>query len=272
MKWQYLLIILSIACILYGSLILSTGSGTAFFMIWFLAGAVCLLAAIPGRYSLPSLLKSLPPAVSGLLKVLLITGLLLFCVMEGFILSAGFLHADIAYHSNHNLPSDRFQGSRADAEPDYLIVPGAQVYENGPSRVLKCRLDAARDYLLLHPSVVCIVSGGQGYNEPFPEAEGMKRYLIHEGIDENRILEEPDSATTAENLRNCRAFLDPEKDTVALVTNNFHLCRVLLLARQAGYRNAVGIAAGSSPLFLPNNLLREFFGMAKDLAFRTGKD
>ncbi len=271
MKYRHVLTVLSILCILYGFLILSIGSGTAFFAVWFLIAAVLLAVSLPGRFSLLSLWKNIPPSAAFLLKTILAAGILVFAVIEGRILTAGFFHADLSYHSDHTLLADRFQGTMVNAEPDYLIVFGAQVYEDGPSRILRLRLNAARDYLLLHPSVICIVSGGQGPNEPFPEARGMKDFLVSEGIDENRILEEPDSSTTAENLRNCQAFLNPETDTVALVTNNFHLCRVLILAKQAGYRNVIGIAAGSHPLYLPNNLLREFFGMIKDLVFQTGK-
>ena len=73
---------------------------------------------------------------------------------------------------------------------------------------------------------ICIVSGGQGYNEPFPEAEGMFRYM-------------------------------KEKD--------FHVFRALQTAKAQGLKNVCGIAAGSNRLFLPNNMLREFLGEIKFL-------
>lgn len=59
---------------------------------------------------------------------------------------------------------------------DYMIVLGAQVHEDGPSVVLKYRLDAAIDYLNENPDTNCIVSGGQGANEPFPEAKGWNEW------------------------------------------------------------------------------------------------
>ena len=49
---------------------------------------------------------------------------------------------------------------------DYIIVLGAQVRKDGPSPVLKYRLDKAVEYLNENPDTVCIVSGGQGSNEP----------------------------------------------------------------------------------------------------------
>ncbi len=38
-----------------------------------------------------------------------------------------------------------------------------------------------------------------------------------------------------------------------------------MLARHAGFENACGIAARSNIYFQPNNLVREFFGVMKDL-------
>ena len=52
---------------------------------------------------------------------------------------------------------------------------------------------------------------------------------------------------------------------VGIVTNNFHVFRGVMLARHAGFENACGIAARSNIYFQPNNLVREFFGVMKDL-------
>lgn len=76
---------------------------------------------------------------------------------------------------------------------DYVVVLGAQVRKSGPSLVLRYRLDKAIEYLDENPNTICIVSGGKGPNEPFPEAQGMADYLKEHGIAEQRILEEPDS-------------------------------------------------------------------------------
>lgn len=52
---------------------------------------------------------------------------------------------------------------------DYVVVLGAQVRKSGPSKALRYRLDTAADYLRNSPDTICIVSGGKGANEPFPE-------------------------------------------------------------------------------------------------------
>ena len=62
-----------------------------------------------------------------------------------------------------------------------------------------------------------------------------------------------------------RELMDGEDASVAIVTNNFHLFRALHIAAVHGYRNVQGISAYSTALYLPNNMLREFFGVCKDL-------
>ena len=126
------------------------------------------------------------------------------------------------------------------------MVLGAQIHKTGPSVVLRYRLDTAREYLEDNDGTLCIVTGGQGYNEPYPEAIGMKEYLISHGVDEERILLETKSKNTKENLKNAKEMFDPDHDQVGIVTNNFHVFRALSLARKEGIRNCCGISAGFS--------------------------
>ena len=55
--------------------------------------------------------------------------------------------------------------------------------------------------------------------------------------------------------------------SAGLVTNDFHMFRALQIAEKQGLTDACGIAAGSTPLYLPNNMLREFFA---EMKFLTG--
>ena len=76
---------------------------------------------------------------------------------------------------------------------------------------------------------------------------------------------EANSGNTWGNLHYSSAFLNPAEDSVALVTNNFHVFRATGIARKMGYEKVSGLAADSYPLMIPNNLLREFFGVIKEL-------
>ncbi|MDE7277605.1 MAG: YdcF family protein, partial [Lachnospiraceae bacterium] len=179
------------------------------------------------------------------ITIVMALGVLLFIIVEGCIISS----------------------YRAKGEPnlDYLIVLGAQVKEKGPSAALKFRLDTAYDYLVENENTLCIVSGGQGANEPHSEAQGMYDYLVERGIAKERIIMEDKSTDTSENIAFSSVFLDMEKDRVGIVTNNFHVFRGVHLAKHQGIRNVCGIAAPSNIYFQLNNMVREFFGILKDL-------
>lgn len=102
------------------------------------------------------------------------------------------------------------------------------------SPVLKYRLDKAVEYLNENPDTVCIVSGGQGSNEPWSEAEGMARYLQEKGIDTARILTEDQSQTTGQNITNSKKLMK-EGASVGIVTNNFHVFRALQIAKSTDF-------------------------------------
>ncbi len=143
---------------------------------------------------------------------------LVFCIVEGCVISQ--MHAD----GREGL--------------DYIIVLGAQVRKDGPSPVLKYRLDKAVEYLNENPDTVCIVSGGQGSNEPWSEAEGMARYLQEKGIDTARILPEDKSQTTEQNITNSKMLMK-EGASVGIVTNNFHVFRALQIAKSTDFPMSV---------------------------------
>ena len=247
------LLVLALACVLYGLLVLSVGSGTAFFLVWFVIGAFLAGSAILLRLGI---WERIPAAARIVIISFLGIGVGIFIIIEGMILSC------FGTVSGKGTAS----GKAPEKDLDYLLILGAQVHESGPSVVLRMRLDTARDYLMDNESTICIVSGGQGYNEPFPEAEGMRAYLIRVGIPGERILMETESENTKENMIFSKNQIDPDNDRVGIVTNNFHMFRAMKLAAKAGYKHACALPAPSSPLFLPNNLLREFLGVLKDFA------
>lgn len=236
-----LLTILGTACVLYGIMVLLIRSGTSFFAVWLALGAFFLILGFLLR---SGLVARIPKIVRTLFLIAICAGLLLLAVCEGFVLR-GF-------------------GSRAPAGLDYLIVLGAQVREDGPSAVLKYRLDAAAQYLRENDSTTCIVTGGKGATEPFSEGEGMKQYLVSVGIPEDRIIVEDKALNTVQNIQYSKALMSSPDAPTAIVTNNFHVTRALALARGQGLTNVYAIAAPSDPLFLPNNMFREFFGLTKD--------
>lgn len=236
--------LLGACCILYCGGIALMGFGTYFFLIWGVMGIAFLLL---GTFlSKRELVDRIPLWIKVTALILFFAGLLLFWSVEGLILSQ--------YRAT----------ARSDA--DYVIVLGAQWKPEGPSEVLRRRLDKAVEYLNDNPDTYVIVSGGQGSNENVSEAAGMRQYLVDAGIDDERILMEDASANTYQNLVFSSRFLDLENDRVVIVTNNFHMFRALSIAKKQGYKNVEGLAASSLTGMAPHNLLREFLGVVKDFA------
>lgn len=125
-------------------------------------------------------------------------------------------------------------------------------------------MDTAINYLNDNPETKCVVSGGQGHNEPFSEAEGMYEYLVKHGIAAKRILLEDQSTNTVENIQNSKVLLRESYQSVGIVTNNFHTFRAVQIAKVQGLKQVSGIAADSTIFYLPNNVLRECLGILKD--------
>lgn len=236
-----LLIILGILCALYGIAVFLIRSGTMFYAVWLALGAFFIFLGFAARIHLWS---RFPKAARILFLTAAAAGILLLLVCEGIVLSG--------------------YGSRAPAGLDYLIVLGAQVREDGPSAVLKYRLDAAAEYMSQNSDTLCIVTGGKGEEEPLTEGEGMRRYLVLQGVDPSRIIVEDKARNTVQNIRLSMQLMSSPDASAALVTNNFHVARALALARKQGLTDISAIAAPSDPLYLPNNMFREFFGLTKD--------
>ena len=235
-------LVLGLLCLVYGMIVAIAGSGgTKFFVVWI--GIAVIFFAFAGVLHM-GLWEKIPQAVKWIAGILCGIFVISFVGIEGLIISQ----------------------MKAQGEPklDYIIVLGAQVHADKPSVVLKYRLDEAILYLNENPETICIVSGGQGKNEPYSEAYGMAQYLMQNGIDKDRILLEDQSKTTEENLRFGRKFL-PEGAKVGIITNDFHMFRALQIAKKQGLSDVCGLAADSTKFYLPNNMLREYFAEIKFL-------
>ena len=156
-------------------------------------------------------------------------------------------------------------------EVDYLIILGAGLNGEQLSWTLWERMQKGLDYLEENPKAKVVLSGGQGPGENISEAEGMRRFLVGQGIADERILKEDQSTSTMENFRYSKAILVrqagfQDSERVAVITNDFHLFRSKILARRNGLI-PVGISSPTPWYLVPNVYLREYFAVVKSLIF-----
>ena len=190
------------------------------------------------------LLKRLLTAV----LTLILIGMLAFFILLGIVLAGSH---------------DQVSG-----QPSVMIVLGCQVRPDGPSILLQDRIDEAAAYLLDHPEVTVVASGGQGPDEPMSEARAIRDALVEQGVEAERILLEAASHNTVQNLRYSKALLEEAGiDTsggVLVVSNGFHLARVRMLAARCGFGQVSTLAAPES--HLPSRLamyIREPLALVK---------
>ena len=150
-------------------------------------------------------------------------------------------------------------GSRSDirGDPQIMVIFGCQLREDGPSILLRDRLDTALAYLEDHPDMTVVVSGAQGINEPTSEAQGMYDYLTAHGVDGGHILLEDRSFRSRENVAYSLEVLAAEGyDTsggVVLVSNYYHVVRARMLWERADGAGPVSVLAAPSS-HLPTRL------------------
>ena len=124
--------------------------------------------------------------------------------------------------------------------PEVMVIFGCQVRKDGPSILLRDRLDTALAYWEEHPDIKIVVTGGKGDDEHVSEAQAMYDYLTARGVSWNQILMEDQSRNTHQNIQNTwkslcgqtgpwDSVLVPEECRYVLVSNDFHLARILML-------------------------------------------
>lgn len=130
------------------------------------------------------------------------------------------------------------QGKQADPqaeEADYVLVLGARIMPTRPSATLIERCRTAADFLREHPNATAILCGGQGANEPMPEAHMMRDYMVETlGVDADRLLLEDASRNTIQNIQNAKELYDLEHHPCAVISSDFHLARARRLMVHAG--------------------------------------
>lgn len=243
--------VLALMCLLYAVMVYLVGSGTYSFVIW-LAGALffflCFFFAGKGRWgAVPSVIRYMTYTGVSIIAVV-------FLICQTLIMTHFF--------------------DKGERDLDYIIVLGAQMRNSQPSVIYRYRLEKAGEYLEDNERTICITTGGKGKNEPVSEGEGGALYLRSLGVPDSRIMEEIWSKDTPENIRNALKIIEENEGStddlkIGIVTNGFHVFRGVHIAKGMTDAGIYGIAAYMQPQYIPNNMVRESFGILRD--FLTGR-
>ena len=209
-------LIAAILCLGYYAVIVRyAGKSSDFIKIWAAAGSffLCMsgLLWMKEKYGILEQIV-IPDVLKMILFILITAGFLLFVTVEGFI-----------FHGMRQKPDNGLE---------YLIVLGAHVKGEIPSRALHKRLERARQYLEENPQTKAVLSGGKGRGEEITEAEAMRRYMEKYGISSKRLFLEKNSTSTKENIEYSMKIIKNFDTSIGIVTNDFHVFRGVAIGKK----------------------------------------
>ena len=151
---------------------------------------------------------------------------------------------------------------------DYILILGCRFRRDGTlTPLLRGRVDRAiafwqRQREATGREAVIMPSGGQGADEPIAEAEAMRRYLVEQGIPEEKIVLEDRSRNTFQNMAFSKALIEREARGARVVyaTTNYHVFRSGVWANLAGLP-AEGVGSQTKWWYWPNAFMRECVGL-----------
>lgn len=217
------------------------------------------------RRSLANLLSLLSGVALLLLIVIIVPVLLsgsvwLILALVVLLLGVGYLAFHFAAFLGYSLLYPRLVHRR---RADWVIVLGAGLSsDGGVTPLLASRLRTGLQEFRRRGATTLIVSGGQGADEPRPEAEAMAEWATENGADPAAVRREDRSENTEQNLRFSRELV-PAGDEAAgglIVTSNYHVLRAAILARRLGLP-AQAAGAPTAGYYWPSAMIREYIAL-----------
>ncbi len=167
----------------------------------------------------------------------------------------------------HLSPSAQPNTLFGDSENVYIVF-GAKVKADGPAKTLASRLDVAVDVMLEDSDAVCIVSGGQGPDEPFTEAFCMRDYMVERGVSPDRIFLEEKASNTKENILYSVDLIEQLGFTdrqIICISSETHIPRIRLMCSRSGVDSLYIKAETPMKEFLFTTWVREYLSYVKML-------
>ena len=153
-------------------------------------------------------------------------------------------------------------------DADYILILGCRFRRDGTlTPLLRGRVDRAIEFWkhqreATGREAVLMPSGGKGADEPFAEAEAMRRYLLEQGVPSERIEVEDRSRNTFQNMACSKALIERNGRGARVVyaTTNYHVFRSGVWANLAGLP-AEGVGSRTGWWYWPNAFMRECAGL-----------
>ena len=180
-------------------------------------------------------------------KLLKAISLILVGVILGFVISFSVFAINLSVIAGEKPPENA----------ECIIVLGAAVHGNVPSRALKQRIDAAYSYLAENPDTVAVCTGGLGPDDAVSEGGCIARELEKMGISKERLFVEDKSESTRENFQFAFEVLGHEPENVVIVSNGFHLRRARLILNES-YSGKIYTLAAKTDIFIIHYTVREY--------------
>jgi uncharacterized SAM-binding protein YcdF (DUF218 family) len=161
-----------------------------------------------------------------------------------------------------------FQGTPVSGNPlrtDAGIVLGASLWNDKPSPGLRERLDHALSLYRQGIFPRFIVTGGlDAGGATITEAEGMRDYLLANGVPANAVYLDTQSRNTYENLVFAKDILAKEGwSTAVIVTHRYHGARAADIAKTVGYQPVIVSVTDTKVMNMAYHECREVLAFTK---------
>lgn len=180
-------------------------------------------------------------------KLLKALALALVSVILGFVISFSAFAINLSVIASEVPPQNA----------ECVIVLGAAVHGNVPSRALRQRIDAAYSYLAENPDTVAVCTGGLGPDDAISEGGCIARELEKMGISKERLFVEDKSESTRENFQFAFEVLGHKPQNVVIISNGFHLRRARLILSE-NYTGEIYTLAAKTDIFIIHYTVREY--------------
>lgn len=148
----------------------------------------------------------------------------------------------------------------------YVLVLGAKANKGNLSETLKERLKSAAIYLKKHKDSIAILCGGVEKGDNFSQSYYMKKYLLKENIENNRLILEEKSKNTFENIKFALFKMEKRPSELMVISSSYHLFRANLILYRFGILG-YGYGAKTPKDTIFYSYIRETFAIMKTYLF-----